>query len=111
MTEYSFPGMKTMMIIRERVNPTMKEVSDDLGVSSPAATAITERLFEDGEISRKEDPEDRRIVRVFLTPRGKTSLEKSLKIWHRVISERLSVLSKIERENLAKMLKKLAISS
>ncbi len=105
--EYSFPCMKTMMVARDHGNPTMTQIAEEIGVSSPAITAIIDRLVEDGEMTREEDPSDRRVVRVSMTPRGKTTLEKSLRIWHSAITERLSVLSKVERENLASTLKKL----
>lgn len=49
----------------------MNELARFLGISRPAATGLADRLIAQGLVRRREDPRDRRVVRVNLTPKGR----------------------------------------
>jgi DNA-binding MarR family transcriptional regulator len=46
------------------------EVGDHLGVSNAAASQMVDRLVQQGLIERAEDPSDRRVKQLSLTPMG-----------------------------------------
>ncbi len=56
----------------------VSEVGDDLGVTSAAASQMLERLVNQNLISRSEDPRDRRVKQILLTPKGRQVLQDSL---------------------------------
>ena len=81
-------------------NLTMGEVSTALSVPLSTATRIIDYLVERGYIRRIPDPEDRRIVRVALTPTGfelHRTIDKHVK---QRVAQILSCLDAAEREQL-----------
>jgi DNA-binding MarR family transcriptional regulator len=82
------------------VNPTMGELSTSISVPLSTATRIVDYLVERGFLERLPDPEDRRVVRVTLTPSGKElhqTIDNHVKLRVRQIFSSLSVR---ERESL-----------
>src|SRR5438132_9601173 len=51
---------------------SVKALADSMGVSLPAMSRAVDGLFERGFVARDEDPVDRRMKRVRLTPAGHT---------------------------------------
>ncbi|MEW5763097.1 MAG: MarR family transcriptional regulator [Bacillota bacterium] len=49
---------------------TVTEVAEEMGVSPSAVTSIVDRLAEADLVARERDPDDRRVVRLRLTPDG-----------------------------------------
>ena len=50
-------------------------VADGLGVSAAAAAKLIDRLVKKGLLTREEDPQDRRVLKIKLTPEGQKLLE------------------------------------
>ena len=50
---------------------TQSEIAEQLGVQGATVTSILQRMEETGLVTRHRDPEDNRLVRVYLTPEGK----------------------------------------
>ncbi len=103
----SFLEMKTLTIVSEHKNPSMKDIADELGISSPATTAIVDRLIADKLITRTEDKDDRRMTRISMTSNGKKTFEKTREILYAAINNRVSILSETEQKELARILLKL----
>ena len=55
---------------------TMSDFSQNLGVTLPTTTSMINRLIQFGFIERKRDNNDRRVVKVKLTVRGRAILRK-----------------------------------
>ncbi|MCX5885785.1 MAG: MarR family transcriptional regulator [Proteobacteria bacterium] len=55
---------------------TMSDFSQNLGVTLPTTTSMINRLIQFGFIERKRDSNDRRVVKVKLTVRGRAILRK-----------------------------------
>ena len=49
---------------------TVTEFAEEMGVSPSAVTSMADRLAEAGLVLRGRDPDDRRVVRLHLTPEG-----------------------------------------
>ena len=103
----SFLEMKTLTIAHEQKNPTMKDIAEELGISSPAVTAVIDRLISDKAVERSEDAHDRRVVRISLTPLGKKLFEENRDVIYNAIETRVSILSSAERNELKNLLQKL----
>jgi DNA-binding MarR family transcriptional regulator len=80
---------------------SMNELSRNLGLANSTMTRMVENLVARGLVSRTEDDQDRRVVRVALTNEGR-KLQGSLKEARREI-QRL-ILSEIKPEERATVL-------
>jgi len=56
---------------------SLTELGDHLSLDSPTLTGIIDRMERDGLVERKRNDGDRRVVRVYLTPKG-TELEQTI---------------------------------
>lgn len=103
----SFLEMKTLAFAHEHKNPSMKEIADDLGISSPALTSIVDKLVESGDLVRSEDKNDRRIIRISATSQGKKAFEKNRNAIFDAFNARARTLNDTERKDLIRLLSKL----
>lgn len=62
-------GFALLNISKEKGTPATK-IAPLLGMEPRSLTRLIKKLEEDGLVSRKPDPEDKRSVRIFLTPLG-----------------------------------------
>lgn len=72
----TFPQMNSLTVIREHGHVTVKELAQALRVSAPSASAMVDRLFEHGFVSREQSRTDRREVVVRVTPEGREVVER-----------------------------------
>ena len=56
-----------LYLLHEHDGQTQTEIADHLAMAKPPVGKIVDRLEEDGWIERRDDPQDRRANRVFLT--------------------------------------------
>lgn len=54
----------------------MKDLAQGMHVSTAAMTGIVDRLVRDSFVQRTDDPEDRRIIKIKLTPKGLELVKK-----------------------------------
>ena len=70
--EISITQMKTLHALDDCVDEvSVKELGDRLGLSLPGASRMVDGLLRRGWIERREDPSDRRMKRVGITPDGR----------------------------------------
>ena len=62
--------MRALMAVGHGPGCTMGELASRLGIGVSAATGLVDRLVEQGALERESDPEDRRVVRVRISPAG-----------------------------------------
>lgn len=90
---------------------TLGELAEIERVAPPTVTRIISKLDGDGLVTRREDPDDRRVALVAASPSGEQLLERAR---HRKVAwlvERLETLQPHERERLteaAELLERLA---
>jgi DNA-binding MarR family transcriptional regulator len=85
-------------------NPTMRNIAEYLCVTAPSASELVNELVSKGLLVRREDPKDRRIVRISLSPAGKAFLVKVLKLREEMLHGFLSRLSRVDQKELARIL-------
>jgi len=64
-----------LIYLRKHPKSTVSSLGKYLNLSSSAVAQLTDRLVVSGFIARKDDPHDRRIVRLILTEKGKQIFE------------------------------------
>lgn len=72
---------------------SMRELARDLDVRESAATAAADRLVRLGLAERKADPDDRRVVLLALSPRGRSLTDRFQQARCRDIQDAFAVLS------------------
>jgi DNA-binding MarR family transcriptional regulator len=74
--ELTSAQIKALITFHGTEEYTMSELSHNLGVTLPTTTSMINRLIQFGFIGRKRDNNDRRVVKVKLTVRGRAILRK-----------------------------------
>jgi DNA-binding MarR family transcriptional regulator len=98
--------------IHRRGSVTMSELADALGATSMStATQMGDRLARLGLVQRDHDSQDRRVVRLSLTPRARTLLERSLALRRRALKQALSSLDDEELATLVELTERVVGSS
>lgn len=67
--------LKVIMLLSVNGSASGQDLAHDLGVGLGTVTGIVDRLVAHGLVSRHEDPHDRRVRRVELTPAGTGLIE------------------------------------
>jgi len=82
----------------------VSEIATHLGITNAAASQMVERLVKAGLLYRMEEPLDRRVKTLSLTPAGRDLVERSVdarKCWMESLTEELS---SDQQENIAQAL-------
>jgi DNA-binding MarR family transcriptional regulator len=72
----------------------ISEIGRDLYISKPYMTVLIDSLMEKGLIERGNDPKDRRVILVSITPGGKKHLLRAFEVYKQDVKSLLSGLGK-----------------
>ena len=107
------PGERTsvhrMLIVLAQTahNPSMSELSADLGVPLSTATRAVDLLVAGGFVEREADPKDRRTVRIRMTAKGRHIYQTFAEFNRQRIAGLLSAFSPAEQAQLLKLMNRL----
>ncbi len=93
-----------MMTMHYRGEAKITDIAEMLGVSPAYASQMIDKMVQGGFLSRTEDPNDRRVNRVTLSPEGRTLTETAIDVrsgWIEVLAE---AVAPEERETAARLL-------
>jgi DNA-binding MarR family transcriptional regulator len=82
-------------------------LAEKTGVTRATISGLLDGLEKDGLIERRPDPEDRRLIRVHLTPAGRSFLDKIRPGYSRWLSSIVEPLDEEERQQLVRLLEKI----
>src|SRR5262244_2977921 len=68
---------------------TLRDLAERLAISPPGALKIVDEMAASGHLERVDDPDDRRVVRLRLTARGRAALAAARR-FHARFEERLA---------------------
>jgi DNA-binding MarR family transcriptional regulator len=74
--DLTMPQLKALICAAEHDGATSGQIARRLGVGLSTVTGIVDRLAEQHLVTRREDPDDRRITRVLPTPRARTMVDE-----------------------------------
>jgi DNA-binding MarR family transcriptional regulator len=83
---------------------SQSQLAASMGVESPTATKMLQRMEHAGLIERRPDPEDARISRVYLTERGRALERPVLEVWKQLEAQTVAGLSATEQALLRRLL-------
>ena len=94
--------LKSLLIIAGKGETNFSTLAQDLGVTPGDVTGIIERLVEQGLVSRKPSPEDRRIIWLQATDKGRDLLANLMESQTRHM---VHILEYMSLEDLKSLLK------
>lgn len=83
---------------------TLAGLSRDLLVTAGNVTGLVDRAERDGHVTRRAEPKDRRIARVWLTPAGKALIRSLLPIHAEHVNALVDGMSAADRRDLRRLL-------
>jgi DNA-binding MarR family transcriptional regulator len=105
----SMSQIGAMLHIHRRGISGVSDVGDDLGVTNGAASQMLDRLVVQGLVDRSEDPHDRRVKQIVLTPEGKRRLKEILQARQGWIEALADLMSPQEQAQVATALRTLIV--
>jgi MarR family transcriptional regulator for hemolysin len=95
------------VLLKEAANAegaSQRELAQHMGIEPPTLVRQLDKLAEDGLVERRPDPDDRRVVRVVVTPAGLDRLRELHEIVHELDDELRGILTKRDIEVLKRAL-------
>src|SRR5262245_65378545 len=71
----TMPQFRVLLVLALRGGAAGHDLSESMGVSLATITGIVDRLAAQNLVTRREDPRDRRVRRVELTPAGQALID------------------------------------
>lgn len=78
--DLSVAQLRTLFLISRDAKASTKRLSEKLGVTPSNVSGLVDRLFKHGLVSRQEDPDDRRMLRLRVTDKGASVLADGLRL-------------------------------
>ena len=100
--------MMIMKMIQESGPLSSSEIGETLSIAKSQMTHSVDKLIELGMVEREHGTEDRRRIRISLTDKGRSMLEKVDKTINNHLKEKLAILSDDELEKLAESFRYIA---
>ena len=83
---------------------SQRELAQHMGIEPPTLVRQLDKLAQDGLVERRPDPDDRRVVRVVVTPAGLERLQELHAVVHELDVELRGILTKRDVEVLSRVL-------
>ena len=95
------------VLLKEAANAegaSQRELAHHMRIEPPTLVRQLDKLAQDGLVERRPDPDDRRVVRVVVTPAGLERLQELHAVVHELDVELRGILTKRDVEVLARAL-------
>jgi MarR family transcriptional regulator, transcriptional regulator for hemolysin len=95
------------VLLREAANAdgaSQRQLAELMRIEPPTLVRHLDKLAEEGHVERRPDPDDRRVVRVVVTPKGHARLAELHVVVHALDDELRGILTKRDAEVLARAL-------
>ena len=103
----SVPQMAILHTLVERKECKMADIAKFLFVTTPAATGIVDRMVKSGLLMRVPDIEDRRVIHIKATAKGRKIINVILRERRKLMLEIFKSFTSREREIYLNMVKKI----
>jgi DNA-binding MarR family transcriptional regulator len=98
---------RLMMTLQCHGSCKMSDISSHLGVTPRSVTKLVDGLESEGLVVRESHPHDRRAHLIRLTPEGILVCKESMLVNNTAVTDLFEKLEAAERQQLAKILRKL----
>ena len=105
--DFTHTEVEILKFLHNKKNITMKTIADYLYIKPSSATPVVNKLVGSGNIKRVESKNDRRVIYIEITPKGKKFLEKKNKSIHKTIGKIFGKLNEKDKKILINILEKI----
>ena len=106
-TELGDSDFRVLEVLLHKGPLPVNTIGPKVWLTPGSISVAVDRLVRKGLVSRKDHPDDRRVRRVELTPKGRALIARGFQEDAGAMKTAVSVLSKNERLTLLRLLKKL----
>lgn len=99
--------LRLLAVLREQGALSIRSLTEALHVSAQNVSVMVDGLESQGLVQRGDDPQDRRVVLVDLTPKGRVVVDTGMAAHQAATAELFTCLSADERAAFAAILDKL----
>lgn len=85
--------LQLLMCIQKENGKPMRYYGQKLLIPNPNMTALADKLISEGLLERQPDENDRRVINLIITAKGKEYLESHKRNLKKIIMKRLEVLA------------------
>jgi DNA-binding MarR family transcriptional regulator len=103
----SMPQFRILMQLYYRGQCGISDISDGFEISTAAASQHVDNLVQAGLVERTQDPRDRRLRHIDLSPHGRRMLERGIRERYRWLDELARTLDDKDRERISEAITKL----
>jgi len=100
----TLPQSVVLCILHKTGESKMTDIAHMINVTTAAMTGIIDRLVKSGCVVRINDPKDRRITKVRLTPKGNQVVENMIEQRKKLTIKLFEMISQSEREEYLRIL-------
>jgi DNA-binding MarR family transcriptional regulator len=93
--------LRSLRVLRDLGRVPISRFADALGISRSTATGLVDRLETRGLVAREASSDDRRVVSIGLTPRGRQALEDRALYEESELGQRIAALSPAQQRAFA----------
>ncbi len=103
------PGQAFILrVITERDGISQRDLAQAMHLSRPRITTMLQNLERTGVVTRRSDPTDQRLTRVFVTDEGRRLDRELRSVWTEYANVTIGALSEADRLELERLLDALA---
>jgi len=102
------PLFALLNVLGAREGAIQQELGQAMGIDPSTMVSLIDQLESAGLAKRRTHPKDRRAREVSITPKGRRTLERARKVAMGVAEDVLAPLGERERDDLRRLLRKLA---
>ncbi len=107
LTALTIQQLFVLVFLKEKGEPQLGELAVNFRITKPSATSMVDKLVRLKLARREEDKDDRRIIRVKLTPLGNQMLKKALEERAKVMKKFFTKLSEKDKLDLLRVFNRL----
>ena len=105
--DLTVPQFRTLAFVNRNQGSPLCKVADHMGLTSPSVSTLVDGLIKRGMMTREDQPDNRRRVRLVVTSRGRTILEASSRGTRAYLAKKLSSVSAENREVIVRAMETL----
>jgi DNA-binding MarR family transcriptional regulator len=100
----TLPQFFVLELVNRQGEAKMSDLAKFVNVTTAAMTGIVERLFKNGYVLRIDEPDDRRIIKIKLTPKGAKVVKDMIQKRKDITIKMFGSITQEEREEYLKIL-------
>lgn len=98
---------RSLALLARNEGMKQADLARNAHVRPSSVSEVLERLEKSGLIERRRDQKDRRVLRVYLTDKGRAQNESNSARWYRFVGHLMEPLNEAEKESYLQILQKL----